>query len=132
ARVAKREPSGAVALTGEKVALTAIPYYAWQHRAASEMAVWLAREARAAKPLPAATLAHRSKVTASHGGPVAALTDQLEPRSSIDHNIPYFHWWPRKGTAEWVQFELPAPTRVKGIEVYWFDDTGIGECRVPR
>jgi hypothetical protein len=40
-------------------------------------------------------------------------------------------WWDHRGTREWVQYEFAEPVRVKGVEVYWFDDTGRGSCRVP-
>ena len=111
---------------------TAIPYYAWAHRGASEMAVWLAREVDAAKPLPAPTLAFRAKLTASGGQGLEALTDQLSPKSSNDHNTPYFHWWPKKGTVEWLQFDFGRNEKVSQASIYWFDDTGTGECRVPK
>jgi hypothetical protein len=32
---------------------------------------------------------------------------------------------------EWVQYDFAAPVRVSEVEVYWFDDTGRGECRIP-
>jgi DUF1680 family protein len=110
---------------------TAVPYYAWTHRGAGQMAVWPARDVSAARPLPGPTLAYRSKVTVSGGGPASALNDQLGPRSSADQTNPFFHWWPRKGTGEWVQYDFPSPQRVSAVEVYWFDDTGVGECRLP-
>ena len=112
--------------------LVAIPYYGWAHRGSGQMTVWLAREMSAAKPLPGPTIAFTSKVTVSGGTGLEALNDQLEPRSSIDHSNPFFHWWPRKGTAEWVQYDFKNPAKVAGVEVYWFDDTGIGECRLPK
>jgi hypothetical protein len=96
------------------------------------MAVWLAREISVAKPLPGPTIAFTSKVTVSGGTGIEALNDQLEPRSSIDHSNPFFHWWPRKGTNEWVQYDFKQPAKIAGVEVYWFDDTGIGECRLPK
>ena len=43
----------------------------------------------------------------------------------------YFDWWPTKGTTEWVEMALAAKARVSEIEVYWFDDTGHGQVRVP-
>ncbi len=132
ASVVKRSLDGEPAVAEETVDLLAIPYYAWCHRGPSQMAVWLAREAFAAKPLPAPTIAHTSRVTVSGGGVISALTDQLEPRSSDDHSNPFFHWWPRKGTLEWVQYDFKKPEEVSVAEVYWFDDTGIGECRVPQ
>ena len=30
-----------------------------------------------------------------------------------------------------MQYDFPAPAEVRGVEVYWFDDTGRGQCRVP-
>ena len=96
------------------------------------MAVWLARKAAAAKPLPYPTIAFTSKKSASKEGNLDALSDQLEPSSSIDHSNPYFHWWPRKGTVEWVQYDFTKPEEVSSVAVYWFDDTGMGQCRVPK
>lgn len=130
AQVVRRDAEGNPELDGAQE-FRAIPYYAWAHRDRCPMTVWPARELSAAKPLPGPTLAYRSKVTVSRGGTVSALNDQLEPRNSIDHSNPYFHWWPQKGTVEWVEYNFPEPTRVSAVEVYWFDDTGIGECRVP-
>ncbi len=40
-------------------------------------------------------------------------------------------FWPHRGTEEWVEFELPVAESVSGVEVFWFDDTGVGQCRVP-
>jgi hypothetical protein len=59
------------------------------------------------------------------------VNDQWEPARSNDHAHPYLHWWPNKGTQEWVQYEFERPASVSAVEVYWFDDTGQGECRVP-
>jgi len=132
ARVVGRRMDGKPEIMKGEVDFVAIPYYAWCHRGRSQMAVWLAREVAAAKPLPAPTIAHTSRVAVSGGGPISALTDQLEPRSSDDHSNPFFHWWPRKGTLEWVQYDFKKPEEVSVAEVYWFDDAGIGECRVPK
>jgi hypothetical protein len=41
------------------------------------------------------------------------------------------HWWPKKGTSEWIEYAFEAPVRVSESSVYWFDDTGGGGCRVP-
>jgi len=123
--------AGGAAITEETVNFTAIPYYAWAHRGKGEMAVWLARSPSAARPIPCPTVASTSKVAASGGEP-KAVNDQREPSSSIDHTNRFLHWWPRKGTAEWVQYDFTTPTRISVVEVYWFDDTGIGECRLPK
>lgn len=117
---------------GEKQRINLIPYYAWAHRGKGEMAVWLAREERVVKTLPEPTIASQSKVSSSGGRGVEAINDQYEPESSIDHSVPYFHWWPRKGTLEWVQYDFSRPEKISEVAIYWFDDTGMGECRVPQ
>lgn len=112
--------------------LLAIPYYSWAHRGKGEMAVWLARDEAAVQPVGQPTLASTSKVQASFGKNPQAVNDLLEPENSFDHAVPYFHWWPYKGTTEWIQYDFKKPEEVSTVEVYWFDDTGMGECRVPK
>ncbi len=116
-------------------ALTMIPYYAWCHRGANEMAVWLPTTVELAQvPLPP-TLASSSRASSSYCWPpdsVAAVNDQAEPADSNDHSIPRLTWWDHKGTAEWVQYDFERPTKVEAVEVYWFDDSGHGGCRVPE
>jgi hypothetical protein len=62
---------------------------------------------------------------------VDALCDGLEPRSSSDEEIPRLTWWDHRGTSEWAQYDFTAPKKISSAEVYWFDDTGHGQCRVP-
>jgi len=110
----------------------AIPYYAWANRGAGEMAVWLANRPTSARPQPRPTRASQAKVTASPGGRnLLAVHDLAEPRSSRDATNSFFHWWPEKGSTEWVEYTFEAPGPVSGVEVYWFDDTGSGETRTP-
>ena len=59
------------------------------------------------------------------------MIDGLEPKSSNDLSIPRFTWWDHRGTAEWVEWGFPRARKVTAVEVYWFDDTGKGGCRVP-
>ncbi|MCS7089737.1 MAG: glycoside hydrolase family 127 protein [Verrucomicrobiota bacterium] len=87
------------------------------------------RWAPPARPKPAAYRASASHCFESDT--VEALCDGLEPRHSNDHDIPRFTWWPRRGTREWVQAEFDRPKKVRAVSVYWFDDTGVGHCRVP-
>jgi len=71
---------------------------------------------------------------ASHcweGDSVAALDDGILPRNSGDQGIPRFTWWDHRGTVEWVQYDFAGPRDLAWTEVYWFDDTGAGSCRVP-
>ncbi len=46
--------------------------------------------------------------------------------------MPYLHWWPRKGTTEWVQYDLAETATLGSATVYWFDDAPWGGCRVPK
>ena len=94
------------------------------------MAVWLARTPEAVKPEPEPTIASRAKCTASCRYTEGA-NDLSEPKSSGDHSYPFLHFWPNKGTTEWVQYDLDKPQEVSEVQVYWLDDTGRGECRLP-
>ena len=80
----------------------------------------------AAKPLP---------VAASHcfeNDTLEALMKPQQPKSSNDQSIPRFTWWDHRGTAEWVDYNFEKPRKISAVEVYWFDDTGGGSCRVPQ
>ena len=112
--------------------LVAIPYFAWANRGPGEMLVWLPDREASARPQPFPTLASRAQVTSStEGRDVRAVHDQDEPRSSNDPSSGFFHWWPKKGTTEWIQYDFEKPATVSAVEVYWADDTGTGEVRVP-
>ncbi len=118
-------------IVSEKKPVTLIPYYAWANRGKGEMAVWLAREAGKARVAREPGLSAKAKVTASDGAVNARrVNDQFEPESS-DDAAGYMHWWPKKATAEWIDYTFEAPVRVSESSVYWFDDTGGGGCRVP-
>ncbi len=113
---------------------TAVPYYAWNNRTPGYMQVWLPEDASLAAPLPKPTIASESAASTSfpNKDTAEALNDGVEPSSSHDTGIPRMTWWDRRGTREWVQYDFKAPQRVRGVEVYWFDDTGFGGCRVPE
>lgn len=123
---------GKLSLADDKI--TAVPYFAWAHRGKGEMEVWIAREESAIRARPRPTIANRSRPSASHcwaSDSVEALNDDLEPKNSGDHGLPRFTWWDRRGTTEWVQLDFAEPATVSQVEVYWFDDTGRGACRIP-
>jgi len=103
---------------GNEKMLTAIPYYTWANRGKTSMNVWLRRTP--------------PRFNASHClGTLEAIGDGQEPHNSKDHNLPRFTWWDKKGTQEWVEERFEEPRKVSSLAVYWFDDTGIGGCRVP-
>lgn len=109
-------------------AFTAIPYYAWAHRGASPMAVWIAAEPDAVRyPGPVMWASHNNAPDS-----VEAAMDGIEPGSSGDQSVPRFTWWDHRGREEWIACGFPNATRVSEVDVYWFDDSGTGECRVPK
>ena len=128
----RAEENGPVAVAGQD--FLAIPYYAWAHRGANTMEVWFARTPEHARVAPAPTVASKSMPNASHvngGDSLGALNDQAGSANSNDHSIPRFTWWDHRGTKEWVKYDFPEPAKISSVEVYWFDDTGEGQCRVP-
>jgi DUF1680 family protein len=114
---------------------TAIPYYAWANRGRGEMIVWIPDNEANARPRPFPTIATTSKVSVSgRRNPrldPRRINDGEEPASSSDPGS-YFDWWPTKGSTEWVEYAFEKPAAVSQAEVYWFDDTGRGEVRVPQ
>ena len=119
-------------LAVRNVMLTLIPYYAWAHRGAGEMAVWLPQEMNATRPTLPPTIASSSKIIASHSSKsISAINDRLVPKDENDRTIPYFHWWPEEGTTEWIVYEFEKPQTVSTGTVYWYDDSPWGGCRVP-
>ena len=65
------------------------------------------------------------------GDTPAALDDGRLPENSNDHSIPRFTWWDHRGSMEWVQYNFQKPRNLSWSDVYWFDDTGQGQCRIP-
>ncbi len=120
-------------LTATDVKLTMIPYYAWAHRGSGAMSVWLPQELSASRPSMPATLASESKIDASHlVKSISAINDRLVPKDENDRSMPYYHWWPKQGTTEWISYELSEESTVSSATVYWFDDAPWGGCRVPK
>ena len=111
--------------------VTAVPYYAWDHRDPGEMLVWVRQDGKSRspqvddpawqgklyRPLDPATLGESEPLdpietalpTASHchgNNVLSALNDRVEPKNSCDHDIPRFTWWDHRGTTEWVQLRV--------------------------
>ena len=138
--------------------ITAIPYYAWDHREPGEMIVWVRQDGKTRRPktddpawqgklyrpLDPETLGpseplglmDSAEPSASHcwrADAVSALCDGLDPKDSCDHSIPRFTWWDHRGTKEWVQYAFEGPSKVSAASVYWFDDERVkGQCRAPQ
>lgn len=63
---------------------------------------------------------------------INAVSDGVVPKSSNDQTIPRFTWWDHRGTREWITWSFEKPATISACQVYWFDDTGVGHCRVPK
>jgi DUF1680 family protein len=122
-------------LTTRPVPLRAVPYSTWDNRKPGEMVVWLPETPGLAElPGEDGVTSGGIRIRASHCWPndtLTALNDGLLPKSSNDHTIPRMTWWDHRGTTEWVSYRFPQARTVSRCAVYWFDDTGVGSCRVP-
>ncbi|MFQ6130513.1 MAG: glycoside hydrolase family 127 protein [Armatimonadota bacterium] len=116
----------------EQTTIKAVPYCVWDNREPGQMTVWMPECAGLTEAKLAPTAASTAKVTASFiHADISGVNDGILPESSGDYSVPFFDWWPHKGTEEWLAYEFPEPIEVRGVEVYWFDDTGRGQCRLP-
>lgn len=116
----------------EPVEITAIPYHVWDNREPGGMIVWLPEAAGLIEPDLTPTPADEATVSASYvHANIHAVNDRLMPESSSEGGGKNFDWWDHKGTTEWIAYEWDQPVTVSGVEVYWFDDTGTGGCKVP-
>ncbi|HLO99576.1 MAG TPA: beta-L-arabinofuranosidase domain-containing protein, partial [Fimbriimonas sp.] len=113
----------------------AIPYFLWDNRPkagkTNEMIVWLSPN-----PKPAALrgLEPKAKVSVSFHSNISGLdgiNDGYVPEGSNPNSPQQLHFWPHKGGTEWVQYTFATPVTLSGSRIYWFDDTGRGECKVP-
>jgi hypothetical protein len=119
------------AVSPKRAEITAVPYYVWDNRQAGAMRVWLPIAPPTSK---SAGLESRATVKMSFANGNCepnAINDGVEPVKSSDQPETLAHWWPHKGTEEWAQYTWPSPVTVRGSKVFWFDDTGRGECRLP-
>ena len=109
-----------------------IPYYAWAHRGTGEMSVWLANDLSVIRPVKEPTIASKSTIDASHNvKSISAINDRLVPKDEHDRSVPYYHWWPKQNSTEWISYEFDEEKTVSSASVTWFDDGPWGGCRVP-
>lgn len=118
--------------TFKPVKLRAIPYYAWDNRKAGQMVVWTPTSP---PPPRSGGLELGAKVEMSYvnwNTQPQGINDGVEPKSSGEQPASLAHWWDHLGTKEWVSYSWPSKQTVSRIQVYWFDDTGRGACRIPQ
>jgi hypothetical protein len=118
-------------MTIECGALKAVPNYARLNRGGSSQ-VWMFENREHAGVIG---LASQAEVTASFARSEemspAAANDMIVPRDGKRQGEPNFDFWPHLGTAEWLQYTFEKAVPVKLARVWWFDDTGKGNCRIP-
>ena len=114
------------------VKFRAIPYCLWDNRGAGEMRVWLSPNPT---PSPLRGVEASAKVSLSYRNrncDPEGVNDGYVPAGSNPNSPKQMHFWNHKGGEEWVQYSFAKPIRASSAKVYWFDDTGRGECKVPK
>lgn len=112
--------------------ILAIPYYAWDNRRPGRMKVWLP----VAPPTPPVVgLETHAKVEVSFADSRSqpqGVNSGREPKNSEDRPAQLLHWWPHENREEWAQYTWKTPVLIRGVQVYWFDDSARGGgCRLP-
>ena len=119
-------------VAAKPVKFRAVPYCFWDNRGASEMRVWVSPNP---VPSPIRGFEKKAKVSISFRSQNCdpdGVSDGFVPSDSGELSPKQMHFWPHKGGQEWVQYTFPAVMTVSSSKIYWFDDTGHGECRVPK
>lgn len=115
----------------ENAALVAIPYAVWDNREPGPMAVWLPTAPVFPKSASAEAAAKVHMSFVNSNCQPEGIHDGIVPKRSGDQPERMAHWWPHRGTEEWVSYQWPRARAVSGARVFWFDDTGRGACRLP-
>ena len=120
-------------LTTQDERLTLIPYFAWCHRGSGNMKVWMPQDVRATRPATPPSLASQATIASSTpSASMKSIADGLVPADENDRSMPYFHWWPKQGTTEWITYSFQEPKQVSSATVYWYDDQPWGGCKIPE
>jgi hypothetical protein len=117
---------------GERTTLRLVPYGFWDNRKAGAMQVWFPYAPPTPRVFGPEGKAEVSLSFRSGNAQPWGINDGIEPKSSGEQPSALCHFWPHKGGEEWVQYTWKKPLTVTGVKVYWFDDTGRGECRLPE
>ncbi|MEZ0324978.1 MAG: glycoside hydrolase family 127 protein [Fimbriimonas sp.] len=116
----------------KKAKATLIPYGYWDNRKAGPMEVWLPLVPPLAKITGPEGKAKVSLSFRSGNAQPWGINDGLEVAKSDEQPAALLHFWPHKGGEEWVQYTWDKPQTITGSKIFWFDDTGRGECRLPK
>ncbi|MBN1764617.1 MAG: HEAT repeat domain-containing protein [Sedimentisphaerales bacterium] len=84
-------------------------------------------------------IASASRVTTSfhagddqQAGVITAANDQIMPGDEPYGRIPFQSWWWRKSSREWLQYDFDKKAKISRVEIYWYDDSGVGINRMPQ
>jgi DUF1680 family protein len=124
-----RDDKGSLIRTPEEI--TAIPYYAWANRGAGQMMVWFPTAESNARPALPPDATTNAKISNDARRSANAIKEEDEPTSSGAGS--HFDWWTANLAARtgWVEYAFEKPGTVSESQLYWFDDTGHGGCKVP-
>jgi DUF1680 family protein len=124
-----RDDKGNLIRTPEEI--TAIPYYAWANRGAGQMMVWFPTAEANARPTLPPDATTNAKISNDARRSANAIKEEDEPTSSGSGS--HFDWWTANLSARtgWVEYAFEKPSTVSESQLYWFDDTGHGGCKVP-
>ncbi|NQV34930.1 MAG: glycoside hydrolase family 127 protein, partial [Phycisphaeraceae bacterium] len=115
-----------------------IPYYAWNNRGEDSMIIWMPRTRDMAAASMVSNLLTQSdlgEVRVTHtkaGDSIAAVVDGAVPNSSADQRGPRWTSLPFKNNRQDITISFPETRRVTRVLVYWYQDPGKGEVRLPR
>ncbi len=115
--------NGFYALRGDD-GLFAVPNFARLNRGAGHTMVWMTENPEKAR-WHKGCFAKVSTSFCRQGMSRIPINDNDVFRSNFD-------FWPQKSSTQWVQYTFDGPTTLSSSIATWFDDTGRGECRVPK
>jgi len=87
------------------------------------------------EPAPLRGLERDAKVTLSFVSGYCqpnGVKDGFRPATSNPNSPQQMHFWPHKGGEETVEYSWSEPRDIRRARVFWFDDTGRGEVKVPK
>ena len=127
----KKTLSGKIEMLSEEP-ITLIPYALWNNRGSGQMMLWFPTSVYRTHPLPAPSIAYRSKVRASKmTREISAINDQIVPIDSNDKSVQYYRWCPDTNQLVWIEYDFKKPETISKSKIYWVDDGPEGGCRIP-
>ncbi|HAQ65415.1 MAG TPA: six-hairpin glycosidase [Bacteroidales bacterium] len=102
----------------EKVALKAIPYFAWNNRGAANMLIWIPCSRTYIHDKTTRGKEMQATATSSSGW-ASGLNDGFEPVNSGDIDKHFFCWWDKEAKENRVQYDFKQAVSLSKTMVYW-------------